>query len=231
MNGANLALYEEILLLALDDRKGTSALGSMHDHAMGGAILAELLLAGALFMDDEKKKLVTAVPHAEHDDPLLQECLAKVQAAKRRRKAADWVMKFAGLKSLKNRVARGLVLKGVLKEERDKVLGIFPRTTFPERNPGPERALIARLRSAVLTDDEVDERTLVVAVIARAAGLLERAVPKKELKPRKARLKAMAEGHVAGKATGEAIEAVQAAVIAATAAASIAATTAATAGS
>lgn len=231
MSAINLALYEEVLLLALDDRKGTAGLGCMHDQAMGGAILAELLLTGAVILGDQKKKLLTAVPHAEVHDPLLQECLAAVQAAKRRRKAADWVMKFAGLKSLKNRVARGLVLKGVLKEEHDRVLGIFPRTKFPERNPGPERALIERLRRAVLGDDEVDERTLVVAVIARATGLLERAIPKKELKPRKARLKAMAEGQVAGKATAEAVEAVQAAVMIATIAATTAATTAATAGS
>ncbi|HPF70515.1 MAG TPA: GPP34 family phosphoprotein [Candidatus Krumholzibacteria bacterium] len=222
-----LALYEEQLLLALDDRKGTSALGCMHAHAMGGAILAELVLLGAVRIGQDKKKLVDAVPDAHVDDTLLAECLGLITAAKRRRKAVDWVQKFSGLKDLKNRAARGLVLKGVLAEERDRVLGIFPRVVFPERNPGPERALIERLRQAVQSDsDRVDDRTLVTVAIAKAAGLLERAVDKKVLKARKARVKQLAEGQAAGAATAEAIQAVQAAVMVATMAATTAATAA-----
>lgn len=225
--GIKLTLYEEILLLALDDRKGTSAMDSAHANAMGGAILAELALLGALRIAADKKKLVDAEPGRQVDDPLLAECLLLVQNAKRRKSAVDWVMKFASLKDLKNRTARGLVSKGVLNESRDTVLGIFPRTVFPARDAGPEQALIERLRQAVLTDDErVDERTLVVVVIAHATSLLSRAIDKKLLKGRKARLKQLAEGHLAGSATAEAVQAAQAAMVAI-----IAATTAASAAS
>jgi len=224
-----LTMYEEILLLALDDRKGTAAMESGHANAMGGAILAELMLLGALKIDTvKKKKFVDAEPGAQVDDPLLAECLDLVRTAKRRKTAVDWVFKFAGVKDLKNRVARGLVGKGVLSEEHDKVLGIFPRTKFPERDPGPEQALIERLRQAVLTDaDKVDERTLVVAVIANATAMLQRVIGKKELKARKARLKVLAEGQLAGAATAEAVAAAQAAALMAIVAATVA-TTAAT---
>lgn len=222
-----LTLYEEILLLALDDRKGTSALDSGHANAMGGAILAELVLLGALRISADKKKRVEAEPGRQVDDPLLAECLALVQNAKRPKNAVDWVMKFAGTKDLKNRVARGLVTRGVLNESRDQVLGIFPRTIFPARDPGPEQALIERLRQAVLTDgDHVEERTLVVTVIAHATALLPKAIDKKLLKGRKARLKQLAAGQLAGAATAEAVQAAQAvaaamvAITAATAAAS-----------
>jgi hypothetical protein len=224
-----LTLYEEILLLALDDRKGTAAMDSGHANAMGGAILAELVLLGALRIATDKKKLVDAEPGMQVDDPLLAECLALVQNAKRRKSAVDWVMKFAGVKDLKNRAARGLVTWGVLNESRDKVLGIFPRAIFPARDPGPEQALIERLRQAVLTDDDrVDERTLVVAVIANATSLLPKAIDKKLLKGRKVRLKQLAEGHLVGAATAEAVQAAQAvaaamvAITAATAATSAA---------
>lgn len=209
-----LTLYEEILLLALDDRKGTASLESGHVYAMGGAVLAELVLLGALRIATDKKKLVEAVPGVPVDDPLLAECLALVVAAKRRRRAADWVLKFARRKDLKNGVARGLVAKGVLAAERDKVLGIFPRTIFPERDSGPERALIERLERVVLTDtDQVDERTLLIITIAQATGLLGRAIDKKQLKDRKARLKQLTKGQLAAAATREAVAEVQAAFI------------------
>lgn len=230
-----LTMHEELLLLALDDRKGTTGMSAWHATAMGGAILAELALMGAVRIGTDKKKLVDAEPGFQVDDPLLSECLRLVQTAKRRKRGADWVQKFAGLKDLKNRVARGLVSRGVLNEEADKVLGLFTRRTFPARDGGPEQELIARLREAVLTDTErVEPRTMIVAVIAQATELLPRAIEKKLLKTRKARLKQLAEGRIAmGAGAAAASEAVaaaraaQAAVLAAVVA-TTAATTAAT---
>jgi hypothetical protein len=228
---AKLTMYEELLLLALDDRKGTSAMGGMHTLAMGGAVLAELVLLGAVRIGEDKKQFVDAEPGTQVADPLLAECLALVTTAKKRRRAVEWVQKFSGLKDFNKRVARGLVAKGVLNEEQDLVLGIFPRTVFPARDGGPEQDLIRRLERAVMTDDDrVDERTLVIAIVAQATALLERAVDKKQLKTRKARLKQLAEGHLAGAATLEAVKAAQAAAMVVVIAATTAATTAATSG-
>lgn len=211
-----LTMYEELLLLTLDDRKGTAGMDTSHLHAMGGAVLAELMLLGALRIADDKKKLVEAVPGVGVDDPLLAECLERVRTAKRRQSAVSWVQKFCGVKDLKNRVARGLVAKGVLNEARDRVLGIFPRAVFPTRDGGPEEKLRERLREAVLGDsDRIDERTLVVTVLAHATALLPKAIDKKLLKTRKARLKQLSEGTLAGAATIEAVKAAQAAAAAA----------------
>lgn len=227
-----LTMYEELLLLALDDRKGTSAVGGMQGLAVGGAVLAELVLLGAVRIGEDKKQFVEAEPGAQVADPLLAECLALVVAAKKRRRAVEWVQKFSGLKDLNKRVARGLVSKGVLNEEQDRVLGLFPRTLFPARDGGPEQDLVQRLERAVLTDvEQVDERTLVVAIVANATGLLEKAVDKKQLKGRKARLKQLADGQLAGAATLEAVKAAQAAAMVAVIVATSAATTAATSGS
>ncbi len=226
-----LTMYEELLLLALDDRKGTSAVGGMQGLAVGGAVLAELVLLGAVRIGEDKKQFVDAEPGAQVADPLLAECLALVVAAKKRRRAVEWVQKFSGLKDLNKRVARGLVSKGVLNEEQDRVLGLFPRTLFPARDGGPEQDLVRRLERAVLSDDpRVDERTLVVAVVANATGLLEKAVDKKQLKGRKERLKQLADGQLAGSATLEAVKAAQAAATVAVIVATTAATTAATSG-
>ncbi|MCP4571307.1 MAG: GPP34 family phosphoprotein [bacterium] len=211
---ASLTLYEEILLLALDDDKGTTEMGGMYVNAMGGAILAELVLVGALVAGKTKKDPVTAVKGVTVDDEILAECLAKVLDEKKPKKAVHWVQKFAGLKDLRNRAARGLVQKRVLAEASDKVLGIFPRTIFPENDPGPEQELRARLKRAVFTStQDVDARTIVVVAMAQATGMLGKIFDKKKLKERKQRLEKLTSGQVAGAATKEAVEAVQAAVM------------------
>jgi Golgi phosphoprotein 3 len=233
MNPRRLRLFEEMLLLELDDDKGTTRADCWHKTEMGGAILAELVLSGAITITDDKKKQVKLVPGAARpEDLILAEALALIQESKKIRKASDWVQKFAALKDLKNRAARQLVAKGVLKEDTGKVLGIFKRTIYPEANPGPEQDLRRRLEEAIFMDQqEVDPATTVVVALARATGLLDRVFTKKRLKPRKQRLEDLVNGNLAGKATREAVEAVQAAILVATIVPAIAAsTTAATSG-
>jgi Golgi phosphoprotein 3 len=216
MNTRDLKLYEEILLLALDDDAGTIEIGSQYNHAMAGAILAELLLDGALKIEEDgKKKLVRPGARAGTlADPILGEALGKVLESSKPKQAKDWVMKFAGLKHLKNRAARQLVARGVLAEETDQVLLLFRRTVFPERDGGPEAAVRARLERAVFSDaDEVDPRTTVILALLKASSMLNKVLGKRRVKERKERIDAIINGDVAGKATREAIQAMQAAVM------------------
>jgi hypothetical protein len=211
---APLPLYEEILLLALDDDKGTTPTGNLFVNAMGGAMLAELVLLGAVRVAHDKKKRVTASPTARIDDPLLSEAWQLIRAAAKPKSAQDWVLKFAGLKDLKNRAARQLVAKQVLKEETGTVLKIFKRTIYPEVDGGPERALIRRLERAIFSDTpDVDQRTVIIVALAAATRLLEQAFDKKKLKTRKKRLERLASGQLVGEATREAIAAIETAIM------------------
>jgi hypothetical protein len=223
---APLTLHEEILLLALDDEKGTTATGAMFAHAMGGAILAELVVCGAVQLSPDKKKTATALPTVRVDDPILGEALALIAAAKKPKSARDWVLKFAGLKDLKHRSARQLVAKGVLREEEGTVLLVFKRALYPEVDGGPERRLIARLERAIFTETaDLDQGTLVIIALARATKLLPRVIDKERLKTRKERLKQLTSGQVVGQATAEAVAAIQAAIMVATMVPVIAAST------
>lgn len=214
----SLYLHEEILLLSLRDDKGTIAAGSMYQYAIGGAVLAELLLDGRVRIETVKKKpMVTLVDPTTIGDPIIDECLEKVRTSKRRAAAQTWVSRFAGLKQLKHRVAEGLCDRGILREEDAKVLLVFTRKTYPELNPAPERELVERLRQAIFTDtDDIEPRTVVVASLANSAGVLTAVFDKKELKGRKDRIEKIVNGEIAGKATQEAIQAMQTAVMIAT---------------
>ncbi len=211
----DLFLHEEVLLLALKDREGTNERGVWLDKALGGAILAELMLAGRLDVEqDRKKRFATVRSTKPLGDSLLDECLQRVQQAKKRQQLQTWVSRFAGTKGLKHRVARELCRLGVLREDEDRVLKIFRRTIYPEVDPGPERRIKARLEEAVFCDGQPDPRTMVLAAIAQAADLLKVHFDKKRLKTRKQRLKDIVSGEAAGSATAQAVAAAQAAITA-----------------
>ncbi len=214
MTSQLLPLYEEILLLALDDQKGTPSSGGFFENAMGGAILAELAMNGSIAIAGDKGKKVKILRRVRLDDPILDECLALVTDAKKPKKASDWVMKFAGLKDLKHRAARQLVTKGVLTEETGSVLKIFKRTIYPEVDGGPEEDLRERMKKAIFTSTmELEDRTVVIVALTQACSMLNGIFPKKKLKERKQRLEKLTSGQLAGKATKEAVEAVQAAIL------------------
>lgn len=213
-----LYLHEEILLLALRDDAGTIASGTLYQYAIGGAVLAELLLGARVRLETSKKnRIVTLADPTPIGDLLIDEGLEKVRTSKREATAQTWVSTFAGLKNLKHRIAERLCDRGILKEEDAKVLLVFTRKTYPELDPEPERELVERLRQAIFTDtDDVEVRTVVLASLANSAGVLKAVFDKKELRDRKERIEQIVNGELTGKATKEAIEAMQAAVMMAT---------------
>ena len=210
-----LRLYEDVMLLALRNDKGTIAGGVMYQQAVGGALLAELILDGRIrAVTEGRKTYAVAERSASVGDPILDECLQKVVASTRQHTLLHWVQKFAAIKQLKHRVAASLVDRGILREETGRVLLIFSRRLYPEFDPAVERAIVARLSDAVFRDTAtVDTRTTVLIALAQHSGLLKANLDRQQLKTRRARIDAIAKGDAVGKATRQAIEAVQAAVM------------------
>jgi hypothetical protein len=225
-----LFLHEEITLLALRDRQGTLASGTNYQYAIGGAVLAELLLDGRVEVDAEKKKkFLRLVDSTPLGDPVIDECLQKVVNARKRAQLQTWVSRFAGVKNLKHKVAGGLCRRGILRADEDKVLMVFTRKIYPEINPAPERKIMDRLHDAVFSDTaDIDPRTVVLLSLAKSADILKVNFNKKRLKARKKRIERVVNGEMTGKATQEAIEAMQAAVMVTVIIPTIIATTAAT---
>jgi hypothetical protein len=215
LSSNNLFLHQEVMLLALRDEEGTIETGSLYQYAIGGAVIAELLLNERIKIEKvRRKELVTLLSSTPLGDPLLDQCLEKIASAKRRAVVQTWVSKFAGIKNLKHLIATELCKKGILKADEDKVLLIFTRKIYPEINPVPEQQLIERVRNAIFTDTEdIDPRTVVLLSLAHNAGLLRANFNKKELKAHKKRIEKIVNGEIAGKATKQAIDAMQAAVM------------------
>ncbi len=210
-----LHLHEEIMLLALRDEQGTVFSGSLYNFAIGGAVLAELLMEKRVAIEAVKKKtLARVLSAAPLGDPFVDECLSRIVTANKPAQLQDWVSKFANVKNLKNRVAEQLVRRQILRVDEDKILGIFTRKVYPEIDPVPEREVIERLRESIFGEGRgIEPRTVVLLSLASSADLLRHVFDRKELKARKARIEQVVNGELTGKATREAIEAMQAAVV------------------
>jgi len=212
----DLHFYEELMLLALRDKKGTlEADETKFLYSMAASFLAELLLADRIkAVQVKKQKLIEVIGTKPFGDPILDECLDKIKAAKRRASLKTWVSRLVALKKLRHRVAERLVHWGILRADQDKVLLVFTRKIYPEVDPRPEREVIERLRSAIFGgSSDLEPRTAVLVALADSAGVLRNAFDAKELKRAKKRIKQIGAGEATAKAAKEVIEATEAAIM------------------
>jgi len=218
-----------MLLMLRDDAGTMESHTQMHRIALGGSLLSELLLAGAIAIDDDKKKLVRVTAAKRFREPILDECMELITTSKRPKNAATWVGRFGVLKRLRHRIAESLCRKDILEDSEDKVLFFFTRAIYPTINAEPERVIVESMRDAVLGDsEELDADVVLLIALAHATGLMRIHFEKSELKARKERIKNIAEGNMAGAATADAVRAAQQAAQAAVMAAIIASTVAST---
>ena len=220
----HLYLHEEVLLLALHDEAGKIQ-GGWFNYAMGGAILAELLLAGRVTIETVKKKKLLAMDRTSMiGEQILDECLLRVQQSKRRATLATWVTRFSSLRKLRERTADRLCLRGILQRREGRVLLVFSRMLYPTVDPRAEQALVERMRQAIFEDGEVDVRTAAVTTIAFQTGLLRNVFKARELRSRKTRLNNLPMPSEIELAIQEAVAAAKSAMAAASTAAVMAAT-------
>jgi hypothetical protein len=220
-------LAEDLLLLLLDDEKGTTP-GLWVDARvpLGAAVLAELALVGDVELAPATSRWRTPKVRATGagtDESVLAAALEIVE--EKPRTAVDLAGRVGD--GLKDRLAARLAAQGLLERHDDRVLGLFPRTRWPATAATHEAGVVARIRSVVVDGAAPDERT---AALIGLLAALDRLAPVlglrgAEARAAKRRAKEVSEGDWAVKAVRDAVDA---AVTAVTTGATVAATTAAT---
>lgn len=216
-----VTLGEQVLLLSLDDETGRVREETRTACAVAGAAVLELVLAGRVEVADDRVCVRDPGPLG---NPALDEVLARIaegnEGRRRPRRTKDCVQHLRG--AAVSGANRALVERGLVREEKSKVLGLFPVTRYPETDGSVEKALRQRLEAVVLGGEQPDERTASLVALVHGAKLHRQAFPGADQRAARSRTKEIAEGQWAGEAVRGAIEAVQAAtaaVVAATAAA------------
>jgi len=205
----DLILAEQTLLIALDDEKGRDKTQWGSDPGLGAALLLDLARLELVTVDDDGK--IVAVDGALPGHELLRDAYTAIRGSSRPRKAKHWVQRLPRkLKPLRRRVSRGLVQRGILAEQRTKLLRLVPMTRFPTVDPAPERELRDRLRDVLLADRDPSEEEALLLGLLEPLGLTDSLVARGQRRAARKRAKAVAEQGVAGNAVRDAIHAVQA---------------------
>jgi hypothetical protein len=167
-----LTLYEDLYLLALDERRGNLVWFARKPFIFPaiGLILAELALAGKLTVGD-KLRLVAAGSEMT-GDPILDEVLEEIRSSDKPHKPTYWISQFSGEgKKFRQRIGERLVEKNILIQDEKR----FYRK---EAEPGsdsiaPEKfQLKLELRAPVLAGGEVDLRKTTLLKMIAAGNLL-----------------------------------------------------------
>lgn len=207
-------ISEDLLLLLLDDDKGTMT-GTWYPRpVLGGGLLIELALNEAATVEAKASiwtgAKVTAVPQARPEDDLLgagYDLLAKKPTS-----AMDLVQRLGN--GLQEQLADRLVERGILERRDDKVLGLFPRTRWPMVDSAHEDAVRRAITAALVQGTTPDERTAaliaLLSAIDRAHKVVDHdRVPAKDIRKR---AKEIADGDFAAKAVRDSISASMAAI-------------------
>ncbi|MFK8025482.1 MAG: GPP34 family phosphoprotein [Ilumatobacter sp.] len=221
-------LADDLLLLLLDDESGKLNRNSLVgvETAIGGALLVELSLLGTVELGEKERfrspKVVAATAPTSLP-PILRAALDDV--LEKERTAASLVQRLG--KDRKEEVLARLVDRGMIRAEKDKVLGLFPRTRWPAEDSSHEETVRSKIRESLLAERAVDDRTAAVIALLSAYEVIASVMEIDGMKSRelRKRAKAIGEGAWGSEALRDAVEAAQAAVIVAVGAASVAAST------
>lgn len=161
-------IVEDTLLLLFQPDSGTIAGENILFYVLGGAVLADLALAGRV--EAEEQGLFTRVRAAgdgDAPDPLLAPALTSLS-----KKPQDVQAILAGIgPQLRGPVLDRVVARGDLHRAEGKVLGLFPTTKLTlasERRSD----LIRRVRAALIDGDAPDPRTAASIALLSASGTL-----------------------------------------------------------
>ncbi|WP_353648511.1 GPP34 family phosphoprotein [Nakamurella sp. A5-74] len=207
-------IAEDLMLLMLDEEEGRPTVGGpQFTHSLAGALLVELSLQGLVESDSppEKQAKGKGKIHAigaALADPIL--ALAWNAFSDKPRGASAVIQAIDS--KIKEPLLERLVAKGWVREERSKILGIFPSTKFPEADPRHEAELRGRI-AGVLDGTDPDPRSAVLISLLSAADGLKALFPDADRKQLKARAAEVSDGEWAGAAVRQAVQAVNAAVM------------------
>lgn len=169
-----LALPHQMMLIQLDDHRGTSHVdGTWAQYLLAGALAAELQLAGRLVVTGAD---CFAIGQGDPLPGVLGEAEIKLGEVERSMQATvEALVGFWGIEELKQSLIDELVKMGALKRKTDRFLFVPWRWRYPTDDPEVERSLLQALKHHVDNAKAKDPpgRADLLLSLLRAADLLE----------------------------------------------------------
>ena len=141
---AELSLPQAFLLLATNDSDGKPAVPVFALRTtLAGAILAELDLLGAIELQGKHVRATGALPQTD-----FQRELEIIRGKSRPHTPKRWVSMLEG-RNEAQRVYEQMASLGIVEQVGEKHLGLFKSTRYPEKDHGPEAALLQQIEAAL----------------------------------------------------------------------------------
>ncbi len=217
-----IALYEELFLLTLTERKSGSVILSKSDslpYTLAGATLLELIFSNKIQLENKSKVvLLDATPLG---NSFLDNVLEKIAASEKPKKLAFWIENL-GAKSKKQQkeLIAHLAQEGILTIDEKRYLWVIPYAEYNEKDASAKYLIKNHLRDIVLAGAKPDQRGTALLSLINACGLLKHIFTVDELKVAALRVEELVQDEAVGQAVIEVIENVSMTIIAVMAATS-----------
>lgn len=212
----NLHLHESVLLLSLDDEKGSFSMSSSYLHyGFAAGLLMGLILAKRIAIEDGR---VIVKDNAITESRVLNDVLGRLRKFKKNRKVAYCIHYLVQRNSkLRPPVIEGLIRQGILERRKAKILWVFNVNRYPTVNGEPENELRRRLREVLFQDAEPTTKERMLLSIITACKLDRDLIPdKQERKVAREKIKNLTKDSEMRRLIGQAVLEMQAAVMVAT---------------
>ena len=210
----NLTFAEEILLLMLDEEKGTlPPVPQLTLHfVIAGAVLMDLAVRNKLDNDLETFRILDDSPTGE---PVLDDVLAKMSGDDSGRELKYWINEIADDgASIVDRGFQRLVERGILSESEKKFLWVMKTRCYPTIDGTIEREVKLRIMNILYSDEIPDPKDIVVICLLDACDMFRTLLGPTELNNVRDRIDQVAKLDLIGQATTKLIRDIQIALVA-----------------
>lgn len=208
-------IAEDLLLLLLDDDSGQPLVdGTKLPRVLAGAVLLELALDGYVTPaeggEDVKKGRLAVRLDGTPDDPILARTVEVIRESRRPMKPEAAIEKLDS--EMRAAVFERVIDRGWVREDRRKILGIFPSKIWPPVDESHERGVRRDLEQVLVDGLDPNPRTAALISLLSAVDAAAKAFPDADRKAIRKRAKDIAEEEWAGAAVRKAVDAINSAV-------------------
>ena len=208
-----LTISEQLLLLALNDEKGSVVMSASTalPYGLAGAILLELALDEKIQFRDNKIKLINK---SKTSIDLHNEAINLLKSETKPKSIKHWVQVFARkLVKLQERLASQLVDKKILSKQEKSFLWVINYNHYPTRNDQPEKSIRDHIKQIVLHRRKPSDEDIALICLVKACDLISEVFDKEDRKKAKQRIDEIANKHQVGTAITKTMEEITAAIM------------------
>lgn len=208
-----ITLSEQLLLLALNDEKGSVVMSASTalPYGLAGALLLELFLAHKIQF---KKDKIVIINSEKSTNTILNEVLDVISKSTKSLDTKHCIETITKkVSKLQDRLAEQLVEKKILVKEEKSFLWIINYNHYPMKDDKAEQGIRRRIKQIVLKRATATEEEVALLSLIKACELINEIFDKPDRKKAVERIKHITEHHQVGVAIAKTMEEITAAIV------------------